>query len=95
MYFGGHDFFADGSAAICTMQGDVWHVTGLDASLKDVRWRRFASGLHQALGLVIADKSVYVLGRDQITRLHRSQRRRRSRLLRVLLERLHHIAGRP
>lgn len=69
MYFGGHDFFADGSAAICTMQGDVWHVEGLDDTLKNVRWRRMASGLHHALGLVIVDKSVYVLGRDQITRL--------------------------
>jgi putative heme-binding domain-containing protein len=69
-HFGGHDFFADGSAAVCTMQGDVWHVTGLDDSLKAVRWRRVAAGLHHALGLVVADGAVYVLGRDQITRLH-------------------------
>jgi putative heme-binding domain-containing protein len=69
LYFGGHDFFADGSAALCTMQGDVWHVEGLDDTLRNVRWRRIASGLHHALGLVIANKSVYVLGRDQITRL--------------------------
>ena len=39
-------------------------------NLKNVRWRRFASGLHQALGLVVADGQIYVLGRDQITRLH-------------------------
>jgi putative heme-binding domain-containing protein len=69
LYFGGHDFFPDGSAALCTMQGDVWHVGGLDGTLRDVRWRRIASGLHHALGLVIADQSVYVLGRDQVTRL--------------------------
>jgi putative heme-binding domain-containing protein len=68
-FFGGHDFFADGSAALCTMQGDVWHVSGLDDGLRQVRWRRMAAGLHHALGLVIADGSVYVLGRDQITRL--------------------------
>jgi putative heme-binding domain-containing protein len=68
-HFGGHDFFADGSAAICTIQGDVWRVDGLDQSLKNVRWRRIASGLHQALGLVVAEGSIYVLGRDQITRL--------------------------
>ena len=55
---------------LCTMQGDVWHVEGLDASLENVRWRRFASGLHQALGLVVVDGMVHVLGRDQITRLH-------------------------
>jgi azurin len=69
LYFGGLDFFADGSAALCTMQGDVWHVEGLDGNLRNVRWRRIAAGLHHALGLVVVDKDIYVLGRDQITRL--------------------------
>ncbi|MBX9678004.1 MAG: c-type cytochrome [Gemmataceae bacterium] len=69
MHIGGHDFFPDGSAALCTMEGDVWRVEGLDATLENVRWRRIASGLHHALGLVIAEKSICVLGRDQITRL--------------------------
>jgi putative heme-binding domain-containing protein len=69
LFFGGHDFLPDGTAAVCTMQGDVWLVSGLDNKLESVRWRRFASGLHHALGLVVADKSIYVLGRDQITRL--------------------------
>jgi putative heme-binding domain-containing protein len=68
-YLGGHDFFPDGTAALCTMQGDVWHVDGLDATLKNVRWRRVAGGLHQSQGLVIHDGAVHVLGRDQITRL--------------------------
>jgi len=35
---------------LATMTGDVWRVTGLDDKLADVRWRRFASGLHQPLG---------------------------------------------
>ena len=70
LFFGDHDFLPDGSAMLCTMEGDVWHVEGLDATLGQVRWRRFASGLHQALGLVVVDGLVHVLGRDQITRLH-------------------------
>jgi putative heme-binding domain-containing protein len=69
LFFGGHDFLPDGSALICTMQGDVWRVEGLDDPLARVRWRRFASGLHHALGLVVSDGHAYVLGRDQITRL--------------------------
>ena len=56
MFFGDHDFLPDGSALLCTMQGDVWHVSGLDATLERVRWRRFASGLHQALGLVVVGR---------------------------------------
>jgi len=70
IFIGDHDFLANGTAMVCTMQGDVWRVDGLDESLSKVRWKRFASGLHQALGLVVVDDSVYVLGRDQITRLH-------------------------
>lgn len=66
----GHDFAADGSAYVCTMTGDVWHVRGLDSELQNVRWRRFASGLHQPLGLVVDKDQIYVIGRDQITRLH-------------------------
>jgi putative heme-binding domain-containing protein len=69
LFFGDHDFLPDGTALLCTMQGDVWRVEGLDETLHDVRWRRIASGLHQALGLVVANGETYVLGRDQITRL--------------------------
>ncbi len=70
LFVGGHDFLPDGSVVICTMQGDVWRGSGLDAELKQVRWRRIASGLHQPLGLVVRDRQIFVLGRDQITRLH-------------------------
>ena len=69
LFFGDHDFLPDGTAMLCTIQGDVWRVEGLDERLQNVRWRRYASGLHQALGLVVNEGKVYVLGRDQITRL--------------------------
>jgi azurin len=70
LFFGDHDFFPDGRAAVSTMQGDVWLVDGLDESLTCVKWKRFASGLHQPLGLRIVDGKVMVMGRDQMTRLH-------------------------
>ena len=70
LFFGDHDFFPDGTAMLCTMQGDVWRVDGLDDTLGQVHWRRFATGLHQSLGLVVAEGQIYVVGRDQITRLH-------------------------
>jgi glucose/arabinose dehydrogenase len=70
MRLGGFDFFSDGRAAVCTWSGDVWIVSGIDADLKKVTWKRYAAGLFQALGLKIVGDKVYVLGRDQITRLH-------------------------
>lgn len=68
--FGGHDFFSNGDIAACTIDGDVWRVSGIDNKLAKIEWRRFATGLFQPLGLKIVDDKVYVLGRDQITRLH-------------------------
>jgi hypothetical protein len=67
---GGLDFFEDGRAAICTWSGDVWIVSGVDEKLEKLVWRRFATGLFQPLGLKISGGKIYVLGRDQITRLH-------------------------
>lgn len=70
MLIGGHGFFANGDAAVCTMMGDVWIVSGLDEMLEKVTWRRFATGLNQALGLEVIDDQVHAIGRDRITRLH-------------------------
>jgi putative heme-binding domain-containing protein len=78
MFVGDHDFLPDGSVLFCTMQGDVWRGEGvslsgakgpMDANAR-VQWRRFASGLHHALGLKVTPQGIFVLGRDQITRLH-------------------------
>ncbi len=65
-----HDFFSDGTAAIATMTGEVWLVKGIDEKLENLRWKRFATGLHQPLGMKIVKDKLYVLGRDQITCLH-------------------------
>lgn len=69
MFVGDHDFLEDGTAVLATMTGDVWLATGLDADLDEIRWKRFATGLHQPLGVAVRDNQIYVLGRDQITRL--------------------------
>lgn len=70
MFVSGHDFFSNGDMAVCTVHGDVWRVSGVDDSLKQLTWKRYATGLFQPLGLKVVDDQVYVLGRDQITRLH-------------------------
>jgi len=56
-------------AYACTIHGEVWRVTGIDNELRHLKWKRFATGLFQPLGLKIRDGEVFVLGRDQITRL--------------------------
>ena len=69
-FLAGVDFTPDGAAYVCTIHGDVWRVTGIDDKLSSLRWKRFATGLFQPLGLKVRDGEVFVLGRDQITRLH-------------------------
>jgi len=66
----GVDFDTTGSAYVCSVHGDVWRVTGIDGPLHELRWHRFATGLFQPLGLKVHRDQVFVLGRDQITRLH-------------------------
>lgn len=66
----GFDFTPDGACYVSTAHGDVWKVTGIDDDLDEVRWQRFATGLYEALGVKVRDGEVFVLGRDQITRLH-------------------------
>ena len=63
----GHDFFADGKrAAVCTWDGDVWIVQGIDQDQGELVWQRIASGMFQPLGLKIVDEQIYVTCRDQL-----------------------------
>jgi putative heme-binding domain-containing protein len=65
--FTGFDFFPDGrQAAICSWDGDVWLVRGVDRPEQGLVWQRIASGLFQPLGLKIVRDQIYVACRDQI-----------------------------
>ncbi len=65
------DFFADGTtAAVCTWDGDVWIVENVDETLQNLKWKLFARGIHEPLGLKIVDENVYTVSDDQITRFH-------------------------
>ncbi len=67
----GMDFFADGTtAAVATLNGDIFIVSGIDAELKKLTWRRFAAGMHAPLGVKIVDGLIHVACRDGIVRLH-------------------------
>ena len=67
----GFDFLPDGKRmAVCSWDGDVWLVGGLDNPAAGLTWRRIASGLFQPLGLKLRDGAIFVCCRDQIVRLH-------------------------
>ena len=67
----GFDFFPDGKRmAVCTWDGDVWAVDGIDRPEAGLTWQRIASGLFQPLGLKFRGGAIFVCCRDQIVKLH-------------------------
>ena len=58
-----------GDAAGVTFDGDVWLISGLKGDLKDVRWSRFASGLHEPMSIVARKDELFVFDRTGIWKL--------------------------
>jgi len=46
-----------GDAAGVTFDGDVWLISGLKGDLEKVTWKRFASGLHEPMSIVVRESS--------------------------------------
>lgn len=70
MQLTGIDFLKNGDALVTVLCGEVWKISGLDEDLSNVTWKRFATGLNQPIGIHIDDDGIFVLCRDQLTRLH-------------------------
>jgi hypothetical protein len=67
---GALEFMADGRLAVGTRRGEIWMVeNALAADPKDAKFRRFAHGLHEILGLAYKDGWLYVVHRCDISRI--------------------------
>lgn len=68
---GGLAFRPDGKLYVASRRGDVWLVENpLADDPAQVRWRRFATGLHEPLGLAVGGPhEVYVAQRPEVTLL--------------------------
>jgi len=67
---GGMDFLPDGRLVVSTRRGQVWIIA--DALAQDpaaAKWTLFAEGLREGLGLNVVDGDVYVMQRQEISRL--------------------------
>jgi mono/diheme cytochrome c family protein len=62
-------FLKDGTGFLVTLDGDVWRARGLHEPNGTVRWKRFASGLHEPMSLAIRDEQIYAFDRNGIWRL--------------------------
>jgi hypothetical protein len=68
---GGLAFRPDGKLLACTRRGDVYLIHNPTAEdLADIKMTKFATGLHEALGLYVETNNVvYVVQRPELTRL--------------------------
>ena len=68
---GGLAFRPDGKLLACTRRGEVWLIDNpLESNPANVKMKRFATGLHEALGLYVETNNVvYVVQRPELTRL--------------------------
>ena len=56
--------------AIGTRRGDVWIAEGAyDADLSKIKWTKFASSLHEPLGMFWKDGSIFATNRPELSRL--------------------------
>jgi glucose/arabinose dehydrogenase len=67
---GGLAFRSDGNLLTCTRRGDVFLISSATSDdPAKVSFKRFASGLHEPLGLLVDGRDVYVVQRPELTRL--------------------------
>ena len=64
------DFLSDGTMVLAMYGGDIWLVSGIDSKLLKLKWKRFAAGLYEPMGVKVVKDSIYVTCKDRIVRLH-------------------------
>lgn len=67
---GAIEIMPDGKVAVGTRRGEIWMIdNAYAADPKDVKFSRFAHGLHEILGLAQKDGWLYVTHRPDVTRI--------------------------
>ncbi|MDA0350011.1 MAG: hypothetical protein O3C43_22175 [Verrucomicrobia bacterium] len=67
---GGMTWTSDGRLAVTIRKGEVWFIDGVGGnSHEDITYKRFASGLHEPLGIIEDGDSFLVAQRTEVTRL--------------------------
>lgn len=66
---GGLAVLPDGRLAVSTRRGEIWVISNAYMFSGQPRYTRFASGLHEVLGLVYKDGKFYCTQRGELTRI--------------------------
>ena len=66
---GGMDWLPNGDLAVCTWPGEVYIVQNAQGPATQAKYRRFARGLNEPLGLKVVQERIYVAQKCELTRL--------------------------
>jgi glucose/arabinose dehydrogenase len=70
MELGSLALLPDKKVAVGSRRGDIWICTGAyDRDLSEVKWQKFATGIHEPLGMFWKDGWLYLTQRPEISRL--------------------------
>ena len=65
----GMDWLAKGKLAVCTYAGEVWIVEGATGPVGEMKYRRFARGMNEPMGVLVKDGKIHLGNKAEITRL--------------------------
>jgi len=65
----GMDFLPNGDLAVCTWPGEVWVIEGAQGPPAAAKYRRFARGLAEPMGVAVRDGKIYVATKQALYRL--------------------------
>jgi glucose/arabinose dehydrogenase len=65
----GMDFLPNGDLVVCTWPGEVWVIESAQGSPAAAKYRRFARGLAEPMGLAVRDGKIYVGTKQALYRL--------------------------
>ncbi len=65
----GMDWISPKDLAICTYTGEVWIVENATGPVQKMKYRRFARGMNEPMGLLVKDGHIYLGNKAEITRL--------------------------
>jgi hypothetical protein len=65
----GMDWLNDRDLAICTWLGEIYIVENAVGPAANAKYRRFARGLNEPLGLTVSDNQMYVVQKGELTRV--------------------------
>ncbi len=63
------ELLPDNKLALGTRRGEIWIASGATSAPEQVEYKRFASGMHEVMGLAYKDGSIYATSRYEVAKL--------------------------